>query len=283
MVILNKNSGGGKISAPRHGVNHASQSASPPPDGGLGALDQGMAGGDPSNGKNPLDAFSPLLPSEVTVTTRLAAFQESKNGKDRSIHPTEVHGKVLIIGGGVAGMTAALSVAKSGYSVVLVEKSNEMGGNLKWLTQNIKGEDFTALRQELTEKVSAHPMITLYQNATVTASRGEVGAFESTVVIHSDQTGNHQQIISHGATIIATGAVEAKSQSNIYGLGEHPAVVTLGGLQEALNPHLSGMASSDSQRQGMTMKASALTGGGKMPGNPHYSPERWIPRPWIPW
>ena len=242
MAVLNKTAGDERSSVSTH--RSKSKSNATGAGGGMGALDQGMADGEPSNGKNLLDALSPLLPSEVTVTTRLAAFQESKNGNDRSIQPTEVNERVLIIGGGVAGMTAALSVAKSGYPVVLVEKSNEMGGNLKWLTQNIKGEDFTALRQDLTEKIGTHPMITLYQNATVTASHGEVGAFESTVVIHSHETGNHQEIISHGATILATGAVEAKSQSHIYGLGEHPAVVTLRGLHEALNPHLPGMASS---------------------------------------
>ncbi|RLA92932.1 MAG: hypothetical protein DRG69_08045 [Deltaproteobacteria bacterium] len=86
-----------------------------------------------------------------------------------------VHKRALVIGGGLAGMTAALGFASAGFEVFLVEREAALGGNLRHLRYTLRGKDPQALLQELIEKVAAHPSIYVILNAeswTTRASRG---------------------------------------------------------------------------------------------------------------
>jgi len=125
----------------------------------------------------------------------------------------------LVIGGGVAGMTAALCLADQGFSTTLVEKSNVLGGSAQNLTKTWDGQDVRTFLSEKIQKVENHPNINLLLDAEVKDASGFVGNFETNVVAN-----NTQHTIKHGITIIATGGKAAVTDEYLY--GEHPSVTT---------------------------------------------------------
>ncbi|MFC1580506.1 CoB--CoM heterodisulfide reductase iron-sulfur subunit A family protein, partial [Thermodesulfobacteriota bacterium] len=131
--------------------------------------------------------------------------------------------KALVVGGGIAGMTAALGIADHGFSVDLLEKSEALGGNLQALHRTIQGDSPQELLEETISKVEKHPNIHLYNN-----SEGNPGRFFTTIE-KEDGTG---ETLEHGITILATGGSEAKTES--YGYGETDAILTQRELEERL-------------------------------------------------
>lgn len=125
----------------------------------------------------------------------------------------------LVLGGGAAGMSAALSIADQGYSAVLVEKSRQLGGNLRRLTWTLDGEDARKVLDEMISRVEAHPGIEVATDATVKSISGYVGNFTSTI-----NSGGKTRMVNHGVTIIATGAREYRPKS--YAYGESSRIVT---------------------------------------------------------
>jgi heterodisulfide reductase subunit A-like polyferredoxin len=142
-----------------------------------------------------------------------------------------VENTALVVGGGAAGMTAALSLAEGGFPVVLVEKEAELGGNLRFVhtaagqLQGVAGQDPQQILSSLVQRVYANGRIRVYLNSRVQAASGFMGNFTSTIV----QAGGEQREIHHGATILATGAQEY--HGNEYGFGKHPQVITQQGLE----------------------------------------------------
>jgi heterodisulfide reductase subunit A len=118
----------------------------------------------------------------------------------------------LVLGGGVAGMTAALSLAKQGFPTVIVEKSSQLGGAARDVTQTWQGSDVARFLSELEQSVAAHPDITVLLDSQVTGASGFVGNFNTEVA-----TNGQKRTIAHGATIIATGAKAADTQEYLYG------------------------------------------------------------------
>lgn len=126
----------------------------------------------------------------------------------------------LVIGGGVAGMTAALNLADQGFIVHLVEKSTSLGGNARHLKNTWGGEHVRPQLQKLTEKIESHQGVFLHLQATVVAVEGFVGNFRSTIV---DNAGK-KKVIDHGVAIIALGGEAAVIEE--YGHGSIQRVVT---------------------------------------------------------
>ncbi|RLB86176.1 MAG: heterodisulfide reductase [Deltaproteobacteria bacterium] len=133
--------------------------------------------------------------------------------------PFEVSQSALVIGGGMAGMTAALNLSDQGFRVYLVERDRELGGNALKLYYGPRGEDIRSLVQETIDNVSKDQRITIYTGAQVIGTSGHVGKFLSTIKV-----GESQEVISHGATIIATGGSEYKPEEYLY--GKSPKVFT---------------------------------------------------------
>ena len=132
----------------------------------------------------------------------------------------------LVVGGGVAGMAAALSLAEQGFPVHLVEKEAELGGNLRRVftaAPPLKGgkpEDPQEILGNLVRQVFADEHICVHLNSRVISSSGFMGNFTSLI---QDADGNRLEI-AHGATILATGANEYRGQD--YGYGSHPHILT---------------------------------------------------------
>jgi len=123
-----------------------------------------------------------------------------------------VDGRALVIGGGVAGMTAALGLADQGFHVFLVEQANELGGNALGLSRTWRGDDIAEKVKEMTNRVEAHPDIEIFKESVVKGASGFVGNFETVI----SQNGSDVSV-RHGAVIVATGAEESTPSEYLYG------------------------------------------------------------------
>ncbi|MCK5438258.1 MAG: FAD-dependent oxidoreductase, partial [Desulfobulbaceae bacterium] len=85
--------------------------------------------------------------------------------------------KALVIGGGIAGLTASLSIADQGFECILIEKSAQLGGNLRLLNKTLTGEDPKKLLSEVKGRVNDHPRITVHTNTEIESISGYVGNF----------------------------------------------------------------------------------------------------------
>jgi heterodisulfide reductase subunit A2 len=126
----------------------------------------------------------------------------------------------LVIGGGVAGMTAALSLTEQGFPVHLVEQENQLGGNLRNIHSGLEGQDLHQTLEQLQQKVQQDQSISLHLESQVSDTKGFMGNFITSII---DKTGRRSEI-SHGATILATGAQEYRGPE--YGYGTHPNIIT---------------------------------------------------------
>jgi len=129
--------------------------------------------------------------------------------------------KALVIGGGVAGMTAAKGLADQGYKVTLVEKENRLGGLGNRLYHTIEGEDIRAYVKELIDAVENHDKIEILKQALIVGFGGYKGNFNTTVLVG---TSMEERKIEHGAMIVATGATEYQPEEYLY--NESELVVT---------------------------------------------------------
>jgi len=111
----------------------------------------------------------------------------------------------MVIGGGIAGITAALSIADSGFHVDLVEASDTLGGNLLWMDKTVDNLDIQAFLDKRIKQIESHEHITVYKNARVDTSENRPGEFATILTKENDPT----QTIFHGVTILATGGSQA--------------------------------------------------------------------------
>ena len=146
----------------------------------------------------------------------------------------EVTQSALVIGGGIAGMSAAQNLAEQGYKTYLIEKTSLLGGNALSLYKTWKGEDTQENLQALINSIKTNKNIEIFLNAQITKVDGFVGNFLTTIL-----TDNQEKQLSHGVAIIATGATELKTDQYLY--GKDPRVVSSLELDKLLmekNPKL---------------------------------------------
>jgi heterodisulfide reductase subunit A len=133
----------------------------------------------------------------------------------------------LVIGGGLAGLTAALSFAEQGFGVTLVERTAELGGNARSLYYTEDGASPAQYVQDLVQKVTDQPLIIVIKEAQVRSIAGSCGNFTSTVSVKGQS-----QTISHGVVVVATGGQEYTPSE--YLCGQHPRVITQKEFEELL-------------------------------------------------
>ncbi|HUA86535.1 MAG TPA: FAD-dependent oxidoreductase [Bryobacteraceae bacterium] len=134
---------------------------------------------------------------------------------------------VLVVGGGVAGISAALSAANAGFTVVLVEKSAKLGGYAAALYKHFPNRPpyrtlgDPGIKTRISEAI-AHPGIKTFLSSTVAGIAGQPGAFDVTI----ESSGEKSQVRA-GAVIMATGWKPYDAgQLTRYGLGMYPNVIT---------------------------------------------------------
>jgi len=126
-----------------------------------------------------------------------------------------VHRKALVIGGGIAGMNAALEVARQGFECYLVERHKELGGNLRNLYSTIAGGDTQKLLQDTIRKVEENGLIHVSTNSEIEGLSGYVGNFRATL-----RNGDGGEQLELGAIIVATGGGEWKTTDYLHGQDE---------------------------------------------------------------
>ncbi|HUT89610.1 MAG TPA: FAD-dependent oxidoreductase [Thermoguttaceae bacterium] len=130
-----------------------------------------------------------------------------------------VKNAALVVGGGIAGMTAALAIADQGFPVHLVEKAGQLGGTIRHLHTTLDGGDVRAFLAQTIRRIESHPRITVYLGSAVSQVNGHIGTFTSTI-----NSRDESRRVEHGVVVVATGATEQKPES--YGYGKSDRVLT---------------------------------------------------------
>ncbi len=120
--------------------------------------------------------------------------------------------KALVIGGGMAGMTAALDFADQGIEVYLLEAKEHLGGNAANLRVTWQNEPVQPMLDDLITRVECHPKIKVFLKAQLLACNGSVGNFSSTI-----ETSDGPREINYGAVVIATGGSEYYPSEYLFG------------------------------------------------------------------
>jgi heterodisulfide reductase subunit A-like polyferredoxin len=135
--------------------------------------------------------------------------------------PLTINQRALVIGGGIAGLNAALNLGDQGFETILLEKEPELGGNANRIHKTIEGLDVPAYLSDLTARVQAHAKVQVLTGALVVGFSGYKGNFTTEVLVGP---GMYERKIDHGITVVATGAHEYQPKEFLY--GEHDRVMT---------------------------------------------------------
>ncbi len=143
----------------------------------------------------------------VRMSVARTAFLEPLQEIELPVNKT-----ALVVGGGIAGMTCALSIAGQGHEVYLLERDTELGGIARKLHYTLEGLDVQAYLRDLVRKVHQHPLVHVYTAAAITQATGYVGNFVTRVKSERGPTE-----IKHGAAVIAIGADAYTPTEYLYG------------------------------------------------------------------
>jgi heterodisulfide reductase subunit A len=121
--------------------------------------------------------------------------------------------KALVLGGGITGMIASLSLAEQGFEVSLVERDSVLGGHMRHIYYTIEGRNVQNFLKRLTDDVRNHRLINVYTDARVTEITGFVGNYETEICLGDGRS----EKFKHGVVIVATGAAEYSPQEYLYG------------------------------------------------------------------
>ncbi len=132
-----------------------------------------------------------------------------------------INQRALVVGGGVAGMNAALGLADQGFEVALIEKNEQLGGLAASISHTIDGADVGRYIDNLIKRVNDHSGIQVLPQALIVQFSGYKGNFTTEVLVGP---GMYERKIEHGVAIIATGATEYRPTE--YAYGAHPGIMT---------------------------------------------------------
>jgi len=152
------------------------------------------------------------------------------------LHPVslDVTQKGLVVGGGLAGMTAALSIAEQGFEVALIERDEKLGGNLNRLKMTIDGNNVSEYLKALTEEIEAHPLVKVYKNSKISEIQGYIGNYITSIEINGT---NKTEEYEHGIVVIATGGQETQPEEYLYD-GQNGKILTQFELEKDLEENL---------------------------------------------
>lgn len=155
----------------------------------------------------------------VTAAISRVRYHEPLNKRSVDINPA-----TLVIGGGIAGMSAALEVANAGKVVYLIEKDNELGGIARHFDLTYPYlYDAGNMLNLMIRRTSNHPNISVFFNTLITSVTGYIGNFETTIQAGTKQ----EQKLTFGSVVVATGLQPFDaSRVHQYGYGRLPDVIT---------------------------------------------------------
>jgi heterodisulfide reductase subunit A len=133
--------------------------------------------------------------------------------------PQTICQEALVIGGGVAGMTAALGLSEQGFKAHLIERENRLGGQALRLRTTWKDERVQPYIEEMVKKVNENSLIDVHMQTNIKEVHGTIGNFTCKV---ADAQGKETNI-NYGAAIIANGADSYEPEEYLY--GEDPNIL----------------------------------------------------------
>jgi len=163
---------------------------------------------------------NPISATKKAYSLILASMETAKLNIPRKRGKKTLNRRVLVIGGGISGLSCCLSLAEQGMDVTLIEKEVKLGGNARFIYYTLKGFDVQKLLKDIIDKVEKHPDIEIYKDSKLVKLDGTWGSFCS--VIHT--RGKSETEIKHGAVIFAVGGHEIKPEEYLF--GEDPNVIT---------------------------------------------------------
>jgi len=180
------------------------------------------------------DKAADLVRMAVGRTAKLTPLKEET---------VPVNNAALVVGGGIAGMTAALAIADQGFPVHLVEKEPQLGGTARQIHHTLDGVQSRDQRSRnergdvqdflvrTIRRVTSHPKIKVHLQTRVAKVDGHIGNFTSTLC-DGDSDSTDRREIEHGVVVLATGATEQKPES--FGYGQDKRIVTQLDLSDRL-------------------------------------------------
>ncbi len=193
----------------------------------------------------------PLNPYLVTVVNireqalwvskdERAAFEKAKKSIDKALRqavasrPIETESlslkpSVLVLGGGITGISIALALVKFGIQVYLVEKSQDLGGSA--LALQTVGDPPESAEKWLEEKASElrkSPHATILTQRELKSLRGHFGRFEAKIRGRSGE----EDLLQVSAVVVATGCGTKRETVGIYA---HRRVITLSDMERLLS------------------------------------------------
>ena len=168
----------------------------------------------------------------VAATNKAKKLLEMTVEKAKLLSPISqssipVKKKALVVGGGISGLSVALSIAKQGFPVALVEKDKQLGGFLRRISSTVEGYDVAELLKNRIAEAKKNKLIEIYTDTVVSEVSGYVGSYASTL-----KTKKGEVTVNHGVTVVCIGSDEYEPSS--YGYGKYPCVVTQTQLEEYL-------------------------------------------------
>ncbi len=172
--------------------------------------------------------------SWVHMHEPVAATEKSKDlvrmavSKANKIEPLQrtildMNHNVLVIGGGISGLTASVGFAEQGFMTYLVEKTAELGGFAKNIHASIEGSNVKEFLSNLIEKANNNENLKIFLEAEIDTIEGYVGNFKTKLKSKGNKE-NKNNTFEHGIIIVATGGEEYKPTEYLY--SKDPRVVT---------------------------------------------------------
>ena len=159
-----------------------------------------------------------LATKKARDLVRMAVFKVALMAPLREAE-LEINQTAMVVGGGIAGMAAARSLARQGYETHIIEKSAQLGGQAKNLYRTARGEDIQEKLSSLIDEIGENEKIHVHLDTEIAHVEGFVGNFETTLSSNGDE-----ESLDHGVAIMATGA--SPYEPDEYSYGKDDRVIT---------------------------------------------------------